>query len=415
MNQILEKYLKNRAVTSPWGVSKGVRADFSAAIVIPALAERDNLPETLDCLCRNSAEPLAQTLVVVVVNNRIDAAPAELVDNQNTLHWLQSSPYPQLNLTWIDVSSAGLELPAGEGVGLARKIGFDTALQLLDWSIDPVLISLDADTLVDDNYLSTIFEHFAVETNRSAVIPFRHQCSPRPKQETAIRHYELYLRSYLFGLAIAGSPYAYHSIGSAFACRAATYIKAGGMNRRCGGEDFYFLQQLAKTSSINLLNGTVVHPSPRFSQRVPFGTGKAVQGQVERDVALFHFVPVEGFKILKGWLELINNHVESPAEQLEQQAADISAVLQQFLLELNFVQVWERLQKNHSTKKQLLSAFHIWFDALRTRQFLTRIKPECSTTGQLVAELLDWGGYGRVEDEADQLKLLERLQGVKLE
>jgi len=44
----------------------------------------------------------------------------------------------------------------------------------------------------------------------------------------------------------AGSPYAYHTIGSAFACRAEAYIAAGGMNRRHAAEDFYFLQQLAK-------------------------------------------------------------------------------------------------------------------------------------------------------------------------
>ncbi|MFK5926595.1 MAG: hypothetical protein QM483_08200, partial [Desulfuromusa sp.] len=247
----------------------------------------------------------------------------------------------------------------------------------------------------------------------AAVIPFRHQSISTPKQETAIRHYELYLRSYLFGLQLAGSPYAYHSIGSAFACRARSYIKAGGMNRRCGGEDFYFLQQLTKVSGIEMMNGTVVYPSPRFSSRVPFGTGKAVQEQVEEGNALFHFIPVQGFQILKEWLELIGCDWDKSAEQIIQQTLNISPVLNAFIVELDFVPVWKKLQNNHSSQEQRLVALHNWFDALRTRQFLTRIESDSiSSTEQTVSELLSWGGYAGVEKEVEQLELLERLQGV---
>jgi hypothetical protein len=52
------------------------------------------------------------------------------------------------------------------------------------------------------------------------------------------------------------------------ACRASAYVAAGGMNRRLAGEDFYFLQQVHKTSGVAALYGTTVHPSPRSSQRV---------------------------------------------------------------------------------------------------------------------------------------------------
>ena len=413
MNTILEKYLRTRAVTSPWGVAGARRTNFSAAIIIPALAERENLPVTLDSLCLNSAECLAQTLIIIVINNRLDVSSAEFADNQKTLNWLRSTPYPQLNLAWIDGSSSGFELPDKDGVGLARKIGFDAALQRVAWKVDPVLISLDADTLVDRNYLPAIFDHFSAGKNRAAVIPFRHQFAPIAKQEKGIRHYELYLRSYLFGLAVVGSPYAFHSIGSAFACRADAYISAGGMNRRCGGEDFYFLQQLAKTSKVKTVNGTVVHPSPRFSQRVPFGTGRVVQEQLERDTVPFHFVSVAGFKILKEWLDLIHCHVDESADQISQYSSNISAVLNQFLTELNFSSIWKKLQNNHSSREQRLTAFHCWFDALRTRQLLTRIENQCSSVEILVAELLNWGGYGGIEREVDQLKLLENLQGVE--
>jgi len=413
LNKQLKKYLNNRATLSPWQIAGTSRTDFAASTIIPALAERNSLPATLDSLCLNAAKYLARTLVVIVVNNRIDTAADQLEDNQKTLDWLRSNPYPQLNLAWIDASSSGLEFPAKDGVGLARKIGFDASLQLLDWKAVPLLISLDADTLVDRNYLATIFDHFTISKKGAAVIPFRHQAISIPKQEDAIRHYELYLRSYLFGLQVAGSPYAYHSIGSAFACRADAYVKAGGMNRRSGAEDFYFLQQLAKTSGIEMVSGTVVRPSPRFSSRVPFGTGKAVQGQVEEGIALFHFVPAVGFQILKEWFELIDCQWEHPAEQICQQVLNISPVLYGFLTELNFVEVWKKLQNNHSSREQRLAAFHDWFDALRTRQLLSRIEGDLNPSSeQIVAGLLSLGEYPGVEKEVDQLELLEKLQGV---
>ncbi len=413
MNKQLKKYLKNRATLSPWEIVGTNRADFAGAIIIPALAERDNLPSALDSLCLNPGEYLARTLVVIVVNNRAEVSAAQLADNQATIAWLQLNPYPQLTLVWIDASSTGFELPAKEGVGLARKIGFDASLQLFDWTVDPLFVSLDADTLVDRNYLATIFGHFGMSQSGAAVIPFRHQSAINLEQEAAIRHYELYSRSYLFGLQLATSPYAYHSIGSAFACRADAYIKSGGMNRRCGGEDFYFLQQLAKTSGVELIRGTVVHPSPRFSSRVPFGTGKAVQGQVEEGIALFHFVPVVAFKILKEWFDVVGCNVDSSAQEIDRLAKNTSRVLSQFLLELNFVQVWEKIQFNHASREQRLAAFHNWFDALRTRQFLTRIESSSTFPAeQVVAELLHWGRYVGVEKEVEQLELLERLQGV---
>ena len=413
MNKKLKKYLQTRAIIAPWTIEGISRTDFFAAIVIPALAERENLPVTLATLCLNPAEYINRTLVVIVTNNRSDISAEQFSDNQKTIDWLRSNPYPQLNLAWIDASSSGLELPLKDGVGLARKLGFDASLQLLDWEADPLLISLDADTLVDRNYLVTIFTHLRMNEKGAAVIPFRHQSVMSPSQEKAIRHYELYLRSYLFGLQMASSPYAYHSIGSAFACLAEAYVKAGGMNRRCGGEDFYFLQQLEKTSGVEMVSGTVVRPSPRFSNRVPFGTGKAVQQQVDQETVPFSFISAVSFKILKEWIELINCQLDLSADQICLRAANISSVLAEFLTELNFTQIWEKLQKNHSSEEQRLAAFHAWFDALRTRQLLTRIESNSiSSAEQIVVELLSWGEYPGVDKEADQLELLEKLQGV---
>jgi hypothetical protein len=52
------------------------------------------------------------------------------------------------------------------------------------------------------------------------VIPFCHQQGDTPEEDQAIRRYELFLRAYVLGLARAGSPCAFHTVGSAMACTA---------------------------------------------------------------------------------------------------------------------------------------------------------------------------------------------------
>ena len=408
----LRRYLKSRAVVSPWSLAGDTRGNVEAAVVIPALAEAAGLSATLTSVAESDPQLLCRTLVIVVVNNRPDAGEGVRRDNQIVLDWLASRPLPVLRLAWINAAGAGLELPAGQGVGLARKIGFDMALQRLDWGRNPFLISLDADTLVDPDYLAAVFRHFASPGTAGAVIPFRHQQGADRLQEEAIRSYELYLRSYQFGLAQAGSLYAYHSIGSAFACRARGYIEAGGMNRRLAGEDFYFLQQLNKVGGVSLLCGTVVHPAARSSARVPFGTGRIVE-QHQRGVRSgYHFVDCRAFSLLRDWLTLIEEDSEATAETLLRRARQLSMVLADFIEERRFAQTWDRLQKNHRSEQQRIRAFHHWFDALRTRQLLTRLSATPTDPESLVEELLNWGGYPGYCDTGTQLALLERVQGV---
>ncbi len=56
VNLPLKKYLGSRAVTSPWEIEGDYAGEFSAAVVIPALAERETLPVTLAGLNSNSSE-----------------------------------------------------------------------------------------------------------------------------------------------------------------------------------------------------------------------------------------------------------------------------------------------------------------------------------------------------------------------
>jgi cellulose synthase/poly-beta-1,6-N-acetylglucosamine synthase-like glycosyltransferase len=281
----VQRYLVKFGVDGPWRLSGLDGRVFAGAVVIPALAEGELLFRTLETLAKNPSPLLDKFAVIVVVNNSDQAATDICLQNKIDLARLQD--YAQntlLSLAWIDAGSDGLGIPQKHaGVGFARKLGLDTALHLLDWEKDPLLICLDADTLVEEHYLKAIQSHFVQATEGAAVLPYHHQSGTTAEQQDAIDRYELFLRSYVYGLRLAGSPYAFNSVGSAMACRATAYVRCGGMNTRKAGEDYYFLQKLAKTDGMGLLSGTVVSPNPRISERVPFGTGRSMARMLDKD------------------------------------------------------------------------------------------------------------------------------------
>ncbi|MBI1922180.1 MAG: hypothetical protein HYS23_13990 [Geobacter sp.] len=383
LNTAVTKYLKTRAITVPWRIEGCDRKALAGAVVIPALAESSNLPATLLSLAANPAELLERFLVLVVVNNRPDAPERDMFDNLATLEFLREAgeKFAPLNLAWVDAASPGLELPAkGGGVGMARKIGLDLALtRLISPPAAPLLISLDADTLVRPDYLPAIIGHFAQSAAGGAVIPFSHQPASDPAEQSAIDRYELFLRSYVLGLSLAGSPYAFHTVGSAMACTATAYVKAGGMNSRAAGEDFYFLQQLFRTSGVTRMRGTMVHPSPRPSHRVPFGTGRAISRTLAGDDGAVMFYRPECFHILGEWLKL--PMAEKGAAAIMAAAAAVSPHLVEFLETAGFAGTWENLRRNHRDTAALRSAFHGWFDGLRTMKLVHHLSagpfPRC--------------------------------------
>ena len=407
----VQRYLEKRGIKGPWQPAPVTTGGFRGAVVIPSLAEGDSLFATLASLAANAPAWTARFLVLVVVNHGEAASDAVRQRNLDDLKRLQSAaPEIALPLAWIDAASPGLELPARQaGVGFARKLGLDTALRCLDWSDDPLLVCLDADTLVAPNYLQAIDVHFRRSAAGAAVLPFRHQAAEDPRQQAAIDRYELFLRCYVLGLQLAGSPYAFHSIGSAMACRAAAYVRCGGMNLRQAAEDFHFLQKLAKTDGIADLRGTHVAPSPRPSTRVPFGTGRSMLRQLEGNATSVRFYPVEVFQILNRWLRLIAEDPDTDAAHLLRQAHRLSPALADFLTASGWQTTWPRLQANHNAAAARLQAFHGWFDGLRTLRLVHhlcdsgfgRVAPE-----ELLPELFAWAGLGENGTLAEALQSL---------
>lgn len=125
-------------------------------------------------------------------------------------------------------------------MGSARKLGMDLALNYFNYSSNQkkLLISLDADCLVKEDYLEEIIKKFNSENLNAAVVSFEHILPENLDQKKAIINYEIFLRHYILGLKYAKSHYDYISVGSTIICTAESYVKVGGMNKKKGGEDF---------------------------------------------------------------------------------------------------------------------------------------------------------------------------------
>ena len=413
----VQRYLARRTVPGPWRIQGDDGRRFAGAVVLPALAESADLFHTLSSLAANPPELLQQFLILVVVNHRPDTPAAQQADNRRTLELLNRRCLclRPLRLAWIDAASPGREMPVADGgVGLARKIGFDLVLERLAWGDrEPLLAALDADTLVQADYLPALRGHFTRAAAGGAVLPFSHPLPTDAKQRQAMVLYELFLRSHVLGLSLAGSPYAFHTIGSTMACRAGSYVRCGGMNRRRAGEDFYFLQQLAKTDGVEHLSGTVVFPSARISERTPFGTGRSVAALCDPQGSSNLFHQPRAYTLLGDWLEHATRHWQDTGAAIQQWAGQRHPYLAQFLEQENFVAVWGRLSRNHATAAARRAAFHGWFDGLKTTRLLHYLAagpwPRCGPE-RAVPELMNGIGLGAAAGAEEQLMQLRRLQ-----
>jgi hypothetical protein len=388
----IEKYLRTYGASPRRSLIASSVEGIELAIVIPALAERSSLFRTLASIARNPSRDLQRTLVICVVNNHRPplAAGTEILDNQETLQALKSlmfrhPAYPihpdnllqdlrkitgsGLRLAFIDASSAGLEIPDKDGgVGTARKIGMDAALDIIDTQGEGggIICCLDADTLVEENYVSAVCKHFSKTGDPGAVVAYAHQKPANRDIEAAICCYEIFLRSYVMGLSYAGSPYAFHSIGSTMVCTAKGYLGVRGMNRRTAAEDFYFLNKLAKIGNIGTISETIVFPSARPSKRVPFGTGRRVLRFMTGGIDEYHIYDPRIFIILGEWLNRMGDDPDKDLKAIMTGARRIHVCLEEYLCLSRFNMDWQIIRQNCSDPGHLRRQFHVWFDGLRT-------------------------------------------------
>jgi len=368
---------KSKALTNDIPVS----ANTELIVVIPCYNEPD-VKKTLDSLFACDTGDFCTEIILLI--NSFEISSKEIKElNRKTLAETQEfarlNNNPHLKLIPLFIEN----LPGHQtGAGQPRKIGMDEALRRFI-SIDKedgVIVSLDADCLVDKNYLTEIQKIFYKNKKLlSATIAFHHpieHLSENDPIRKSIELYEVYLHYYRAALKYTGYPYAYHTVGSAFAVRCTPYSQVGGMGKQQAGEDFYFLQKIFPLGPTVEITKTKVYPAARLSDRVPFGTGPALAKMIAEKEIVKYTYSFESFQMLKSLFDIIDNLFKTSSENVEQKLKSLSPCLTKFLLSDNFIAEIETINKTTSTLSAFRKRFFNYFNAFKILKYLNFVHPD---------------------------------------
>jgi hypothetical protein len=391
-DKAVSKYLARWAEPEA-ALADGIPESFGHALIVPAYGERESLFHLLASI---PAGPAGPVLIVVVVNARKDSPRAahesnaavreRFVKELPTPRALSETPpartheLPGGRLVWIDRASPGHLLPEGQGVGLARKIGNDLALRL--WAAgrlsSPWIHNTDADVLLPRDYFEQTASLDAGDAG--AVLYFyEHRFEEDPDLALAGRLYEISLRYDVLGLDWADSPYAYQSMGSCIAIPPRAYARVRGFPRKNAAEDFYVLDKLGKVGSIVRLAGSPLLLEGRPSDRVPFGTGRALRDLSggRRSLANFRLTHPLVFAHLAAWLRVLDRLAETGGDAIRALSELPEAspffrtdLLRESLEKMGVSHAIAEAREKSRDAGTLRRHLHTWFDAFRTRKLM---------------------------------------------
>lgn len=348
---------------------------FAYSVVIPAYKETHHFVSHYF----NSELATQNSLMVLVINqpdSDTNKQPQQKLFTDvcalGTVVW-QCSVYTlvqieKCNSSVLIIDSYTVPLPIKQGVGLARKQGVDTALALIankqissEW-----ICSTDADAALPNSYFKALMS--VEKTSIGACYDFYHQCADLEVHQ-ANGLYEQALRYYVAGLSYAGSCYNFFTIGSILAFQAKAYASVRGFPKRSAGEDFYLLNKLAKLGDIAYLKDHTIKLAARRSDRVPFGTGPAVNHIIElqhqqQEYCYYH---PQVFIVLKEVLYAFTSLFDS-CHALENWLASLSTEAKESLLSLDFEHFIAK--QNTTNQKQFYKQLDVWFDAFKTLKFI---------------------------------------------
>jgi glycosyltransferase involved in cell wall biosynthesis len=365
-------YLSKRALPIPLILTKPCD-DLSLVVVIPAFRE-DKLTEVLADL--RDCDPSGGAVEIIVLINHASGADPDTI-RRNVIAFRDAHQwalrYSTTRRAFHILIHGGLP-PKKAGVGLARKIGMDEAVRrFLSVNIpDGIIVCLDADCRVEKGYLSSIERFFIDKPGiEGCSIAFEHPTEGIDLDlRTAIIDYELHLRYFIEMQRWAGLPYAFQTVGSAMAVRAEVYCKVGGMNKRQAGEDFYFLHKIIERGRFAELNTTKVIPSPRPSDRVPFGTGRAVGELLASDVRLHTYHP-DLFGFVKTLVLIAPELYHATNNSLREEVlSTLKPTLVEFLRRQGLPERLEEIQQNTATLEAFVRRFYRWFNAFLLMKYL---------------------------------------------
>lgn len=378
----LKKYVKYYAETIALTASDALihsKSDYHHCIVVPAYNESH---EFIEQFTHHYLQCKGCILLIVVINqpdNMLEHDENQQLWNSithmgDTIAYSDNlqliNTHKNVHILSINCFTNEKRLPPKQGVGLARKIGCDIACILVDkkklktsW-----IHTTDADSQLPQDYL------MQAPTNKqssAAIYSYRHQGSLNAEITQATQLYERALHYYVDGLSYANSPYAYHALGSCIAISVTHYAQARGFPKKAGGEDFYLLNKLAKLGRVITLTGKPVTIKARVSNRVPFGTGPAVdkimqlKQQQKPYVYYNHKSFVELHQLLLNFYTLSTYRHSLPKWLMAQSQASQTA-----LAEISIQTLFKHLSSQQVKEEHWTSCIHQWFDAFKTLKFI---------------------------------------------
>lgn len=369
MNPYLRKYGLREQL-----IEENPQDDLGIVVVIPACKE-PAIHYALNALY-SCERPGCAVEIIVIVNAGENASEELKAPNRKTyadcLSWQNQKGDPGFAIY------AFLEnnLPRKHaGVGLARKIGMDEAVRRFDLCENKrgIIACFDADSTCAPNYLVQLEKHFRENPKTPGCsIQFRHATFGtdfEPHTYLGITYYELHLRYYNQALRAINFPNAYHTIGSSMAVTTRAYQKQGGMNKRKAGEDFYFLHKIMQLGNFSELNTTEVYPSPRPSDRVPFGTGKAINTYLKDPQKGFYTYNFKAFKYLDVFFKNIPEFYLTRPTLIEL-GGTLPYILIDFLSVYFFDERMEEIRENSAGFNSFKKRFYQWFNAFMILKFV---------------------------------------------
>jgi glycosyltransferase involved in cell wall biosynthesis len=368
-NLYLERYASKKKLIheTPWGT-------LGLCVIIPCFNEAELL-ETLQSLAKCDSIGIGVEIIVVInhsLNADNDIVESSRLTFIESKQWGSTFSTSEIRFHIVYVSDLD---PKHAGVGLARKIGMDEAVRRLESIGNPngIIVCLDADSLVDKNYLTAVWKHFIANPNiPGCSIYFEHPYSGNFDKAIyeGIVAYELHLRCYINGLRYAKSPHAFHTIGSCMAVKSNVYQKQGGMNKRKAGEDFYFLQKIINTGGFNDLRNTRVIPSPRPSNRVPFGTGRAISDWLENQSKINMTYNPQIYIELKSLFDSIDLILGSFDQNSNVDKKQYGEAMDSFLIKNQFELVIANALMNTASLAKAKEKIYFWFNGFRILKFV---------------------------------------------
>ena len=384
--RIFRQYLDDFAYPAAGSLAELVVDNYAYAVVIPTF---DESIEAIEALMHSDG--LSDVLFILVVN--VPDAPVDgseagdaflqavnrtkailqhfsLTDSCAGRYWLEDK-VKSVGVLMLNFASSSRCLSRRQGVGLARKIGFDIACKLYVCGRlrNMYAFSTDADVVLPHGYLEACRKVDFTEVGL-AIFPFRH-CSAQSSVDLSMCQYETYLRYYVDGLHSARSPYAFYTLGSIFCISLLYYVIVRGFPKRNALEDFYLANKLASHAKVVQLTSPCLYLSSRRSIRVPVGTGPSLLSfDAEQTWLTYH---PRTFDILRQMYSIILRE----GEKGDDMDASDEYFMANNILDL---QGWfQHAEKLSITSKKAIARrhqVHVWFHGFRIRKALNAIS-EC--------------------------------------